>query len=405
MHSNQNVPISPYRWVVVAIMWSTIFIAVTAQFQVAALAFKIIPELNLTSGNYAMVLAAPMLPAVLFSIGAGALADRFGVKKVVAVSFVFSIIGVYFRYIPNSFFGYFSLMFLSGLTPALLNANVSKLLGAWFPREQISTALGIYFTAAGVGMTVALAASALFPTAKSAYITAGIAMFAIWILWLVFIKDKPEGAPELPTMPVLKYIGVAASSRNIWLAGLALMCFMGANMAFVGFLPNALSQVRGINPSQAGVMTSIVTLGVILGNMIGPVMSARVGRIKPFLAPAALLGAVVMYCSWIAPGTSVWLLLFATGALMGISTPLLMAFPMLLPEIGPVYAGSAGGLMATLQLIGAFFIPSFIIAPIAGDNYTLLFALASLFLALLGVVSLFLPELGTRAVGRGKNKT
>ena len=397
MQNNQNVSVSSYRWVVLAIMWLTMFIAIVAQFQVAALSFQIIPELNITPANFAMLLTAPMLPAVLFALAAGALADRFGVKKVVAVSFVFSIVGTTFRYIPDSFLGFFILMFLAGLTPALLNANAPKLLGAWFPREKVGTALGIYFTAIGFGTTVALATTALFPTAKSAYITAGIIMVVIGGLWLVFVKNRPEGVPEPPAMPALEYIGVAARSRNVWLTGLALMCFMGANVSFLGFLPEALTQVHGISSAQAGLMAAMVPVGIILGNMIGPIMSAHIGRIKPFLAPIAFLGAIVTYLSWITPGIGIWPMLFATGFLMGVGPPLLMSFPMLLPEIGPVYAGSAGGIIATLQLIGGFFIPSFIIAPIAGYNFTLLFALAAVTMALMGVVALFLPELGAKA--------
>lgn len=80
-----------------------------------------------------------------------------------------------------------------------------------------------------------------------------------------------------------------------------------------------------------------------------------------------------------------------------------MAFPMLLPEIGPAYAETAGGMIATLQLLGAFIIPAFIITPLAGTNFSMLFGLSSLFYALLGVVSLFLPELGAKARAKAKN--
>lgn len=105
-----------------------------------------------------------------------------------------------------------------------------------------------------------------------------------------------------------------------------------------------------------------------------------------------------MYAAWIVPtGAVMWVTLFVLGIFMGISSPLLMTFPMLLPEIGPAYAGTAGGMIATLQLLGAFIIPAFIITPLAGSNFSMLFGLSSLFFLLLGVVSLFLPELGSKA--------
>lgn len=390
--------LSPYRWVILTIMWSAVFIGLAAQFQVAALAYKIIPAFKLTSGQYSMILTAPMLAGVCFSFAAGALADRFGVKRVVAVGFAFSVIGVFFRYAAHNFWEMFVLMFLAGICPGLLNANASKLLGAWFPREQMNTAMGIYFSASGVGMSVGLATSALFPTTKSAFVTAGFAMLVIWILWMAFIKVKPEGAPCLPAMPVTGYIKVAARSRNVWLVGLALMFLMGSSMVFSGFLPNALNKVHGMSPVAAGFMTSIVTFGTIVGSIAGPFLSDRLGKIKPFITPVAVLGAIAGYGSWVLPqgaGMSTMLAIF--GIFLGICTPLLMAFPMLLPEIGPVYAGSAGGIIGTLQVIGAVFIPSFIVAPLAGQNYNLFFALGSLSFLMVGVVSLPLPELGAGA--------
>ena len=403
MNHSPKEMLSPYRWVILAIMWATTFIAIASQFQLAALAYKIIPEFNLSSGQFAMVLTAPMLPAVLLSLAAGALADRFGVKNIVSIGFAFSVVGVYFRYAATNFGELFILMFFSGLCPALLNANAAKLLGAWFPREKMGTAMGIYFSSSGAGIGVALATTALFPSTKSAFITAGLVTLVVWILWMLLVKAKPEGIPDLPVMPVSKYIGVVASSRNIWLVGVALMFFMGANMTISGFLPNALNEVRGINPITAGFMASIVTFGTVLGSIVGPAVSDRIGRIKPFLAPVAVLGAIVMYLAWLAPqGASMWVLLGVLGILMGVSSPLFMSFPMLLPEIGPAYAGTAGGLIATLQLMGAVIIPSFIIAPIAGQNYDMLFALGSVSLLLVGIVAVFLPELGSKAVAKTK---
>jgi len=389
---------APYRWVILMVMWFSTFIGCLTQFQVAALAFKIIPALHLSSPQFALIMSAPMLPAVLLSLAAGSLADRFGVKRVVTVGFAFSVVGVYFRYAATNFTTLFILMILAGLSSALLNANAAKLLGAWFPMEKMGTAMGLYFSSAATGITVALATSALFPSTKSAFVTAGIFMLAVWIAWMALIKAKPEGAPEMPVMPVSKYLGVVAKSKNVWLVGLGLMFFMGSNMAFSGFLPNALNAVRGVDPVTAGLLASIVTIGTMLGAIVGPAMSDRVGRIKPFLAPVCILGAITMYVAWIVPtGAIMWATLFSLGILMGISSPLLMAFPMLLPEIGPAYAGTAGGMIATLQLLGAFIIPAFIITPLAGSNFSLLFSLSSLFFLLLGVVSLFLPELGAKA--------
>ena len=398
MKDNASPVISPYRWVILFIMWCSLFIGLAAQFQIAGLAYKIIPEFKLTPAQFSLVLTAPMLAGVCFSFAAGALADKFGVKQVVAIGFIFSIAGSLFRYAAHDFWELFVLMFLAGICPGFLNANVSKLLGAWFPKEQVGTAMGIYLSAMGVGITAALATSAFFPTTKSAFVTAGILMALVWVFWIILIKPKPQGAPDLPVMPVTRYIGVAAKSKNVWLAGLALLFFMGNSMAFSGFLSNALNEAKGINPVTAGFLASLVTFGTIVGSIIGPILSGRIGRIKGFLIPVATAGAVTGYAAWVVPqGTGMAALLVLFGVLSGMCSPLLMSFPMLLPEIGPVYAGSAGGIVGTLQVIGAVFIPSFILTPIAGHNYNLFFALGSVCFLLVGIVTLLLPELGVKA--------
>ena len=45
-----------------------------------------------------------------------------------------------------------------------------------------------------------------------------------------------------------------------------------------------------------------------------------------------------------------------------------MSLRIILPEIGPVSAGSAGGVISTLQTAEAFVISSYIILPLAGKN-------------------------------------
>ena len=276
------------------------FCRVVPQFQISALAYRIIPELDLSARQFS-TLTAPMLPGVLFSLVAGLLADKFGVKRVVTIGFIISIIGVYFRFAADNFLELFILMFLSGISITLLNANAAKLLGLWFPKEQLGTAMGLYFTATGVGITFSLATSPLFPTTKSAFLTAAYVMIGVWIAWIVLMRVKPEGSPDLPVMPVVKYLGVVVKACRIWPVGITLMLLMAVNMAVSGFLPTALIETKGIEPVKAGFITSLFSFGTILGSILIPFLSDWVGRKKPFLGPIAFLGAVCLYLAWIAP--------------------------------------------------------------------------------------------------------
>jgi cyanate permease len=190
-----------------------------------------------------------------------------------------------------------------------------------------------------------------------------------------------------------------------WLTGVGMFFVMGSGMVFTSFLPNVLHDLRGIDPVRAGFYGSVVTLGGILGSFLGPVICSRMGFMKPYLILVGVLGAAAIFWSWQLPiGAAIVIALMVAGFLQNAILPLFLSMPMLLPEIGPRYAGSAGGIISTLQVIGAVALPTFVITPLAGSSANILFGLAAVCLALISIPVLFLPELGSRALAaRGSN--
>ncbi len=306
-----------YRWVILIISMLAGFIGSYAQFQLPALAYKLIPNLNLSSSQFAALMSGPMTGSLFLCILGGALADRFGVKKVVAAGLVLSVIGCTFRYAVTSFWPFLIMTVLAGLASGLLIGNLAKLFGAWFPPEQ-----------------------------------------------------------------------------------------MGTIMTFSSFLPNVLRDLWSINEKTANWYGSLPTFGGIFGCFLGPMLCNRIGFMKPYLIVVGLLGAVATFWSWQMPiGSAIVVALIVAGFIQYSVQPLISALPMLLPEIGPVYAGSAGGIIATIQVLGAVVLPTFVITPLAGSNVTMLFGLAALSMALMIIPASLLPELGRRALeARGGSK-
>jgi len=391
--------LSPYRWVILVVAMLAGFIGSYAQFQLPPLAYKLIPALHISSSQFAALMGGPMTGAIFVCILGGILIDRYSVKNVITVSLVLAVIGCTFRYAVTSFWPFFFFTILAGLASALLTSSLSKLFGAWFPQSQMGTILGVYMISPTLGMFSGTATTALFPSEASAFIFSGIACLAILILWMICARNKPEGAPDMPVLPVTQYLGKAARSTSTWLAGLCLFFVMGALMTFNDFLPNVLHDLQGISPRKAGFYSSLAALGSVFGSFMGPVICNRVGVMKRYLVIISLLGAVCVFWSWQLPvGPASVIALFIAGFLLSAIMPPIFSLPMLLPEIGPIYAGSAGGIIATLQVLGAVLVPTFIITPLAGPNSTILFGLAALCLVLVILPALFLPELGSRAL-------
>jgi nitrate/nitrite transporter NarK len=389
----------PYRWVILAVAMLAGFIGSYAQFQLPPLAYKLMPALHLSASQFAALMGGPMTGAIFISILGGTLADRYGVKHVVTVGLVLAVIGCTFRYAATSFWPFFILTILAGLASALLNGNLAKLFGAWFPPDQMGTVMGIFLISPMLAGFLGTATTALFPSDASAFIFSGVACLVILLFWLILARNKPDGAPDLPILPAARYLSKAARSRSIWLAGMCVFFVMGSTMTFATFLPNVLQTLRGIGPVQAGFYGSLSTFGGAFGCFLGPVICNRMGFMKPYLVIAGLLGAAAAFWSWQQPvGSAIVMALIITGFLQSAVTPLIQSLPMLLPEVGPVYAGSAGGIIATLMVLGAVVVPTFVITPLAGSNVTVLFGLAALCFALLIIPVLFLPELGSRAL-------
>jgi MFS family permease len=345
-------------------------------------------------------MGGPLTGSLFICLIGGSLGDRYGVKKVVTFGLVLAVIGCTFRYAATSFWPFFFMAILAGLASGLLVANIAKLFGAWFAPDQMGTLMGAYMVSPMLAGTLATAVTPYFPSEKSAFISSGVACLIILILWLIFAKNKPAGAPDQPSLPVTRYIGIAARSRAIWLAGFCSLFVMGSMMTFTGFLPKVLGAMPGIDRKLAASWGSLPNLGGIFGCFIGPLVCRRMGVMKPYLIAVSLLGAIITFWSWQLPvgGGLSFAALMLSGALQSAILPVIMTLPVLLPEIGPIYAGSAGGIITTLQVLGGVVVPSYVITRIAGSNPTHLFGLTAVCCALIALPTLFLPELGSKAL-------
>jgi NNP family nitrate/nitrite transporter-like MFS transporter len=390
--------VQPFRWIILLIIALVQIALNILQFQIAGLAGRLIPALHLQPSQFAMVLAAPMLTAALFGIPAGALADRFGVKAAIAVGLIIATISSFGRIGSGDFGVLFAWMFTLGFGTAAINANAAKILGAWFPRQQMGAVMGVYVAGASAGIAIAQATSALFPTIDGAFMASGLLMVIALALWLLFARSKPAGVPDVPGHPVMEYLGVAAKNKYIWFGAIAMLFFMGSWVAQTGNLPNALVQSKGVSPVLAGLTASSMSLAFIVGTAIGPLFARKLGMIRPLMAPMAVLSAICSYLAWIFPfGVLTWTMLVLTGFLLGMAVPLVMSLPMLLPELGPAYAGSAGGIISMFQMGGAFIVPSYAIMLLAGSNTNLSFLYISIGYLFFGVILLLIPELGLKA--------
>lgn len=256
--------------------------------------------------------------------------------------------------------------------------------------------MSILLAASTVAMALGMGTTGFFPTINLAFIFAAILTIISTFLWLVFIKGSQKSEAEaLPAVSnsIAESLKVVVRSKFVWVVGFCLLGILACNVAISSFLPTALVG-RGIDAITAGGYASIYLIGGLFGCIGSPIVVAKVGKMKPIMFILSMITAIGAAFAWNAPtGLFLGACLFVTGAAISGLMPLLMSIPIQLPEIGPEYAGTAGGFTATLQLLGAVIVPTYIITPIANSNMNLFFLLAGLCMVIVGALVLFLPEL------------
>ena len=380
-----------------------LFVPNYAQYQLSPLAYLVMPAFELDSAQFSMLFSAAMIPGILLSMVAGLLCDRFGAKRVVGIAGAVSVVALVARVFASDFGTLFACMALAGVLATFLNANIAKIMGSWFPPDKVGLAVGIGLAGATLSMAVGMGTSALFSSLEAVFtFTAVIAVAALAIWWLLF-KDGPrstqpaslsDGSATPKTQPSLvDCLKVVLKSRNVWLVGVALGMDMAATMCILTFLPQVLQSTRGFDPTVAGALSSVVTFGNLAGSIFAPLIYARVGRFKMMVTMLAAMAAAGTAFAWQLPEGPVMLAcFFLTGFSLGGLLAMLVSAIVLLPEIGPVYAGTAGGVGATLQLLDAVVIPSYVLAPILGTNYPVFYGIAGALCLVAGACALALPN-------------
>lgn len=397
MDEKQLPKLSSYRWVILAIAAGLDAVSNYIQFQVSTLAVQIMPSLHISPAQLQSLGMAPMLIAVFLSIPAGSLADKFGPKKIVSIGLIISIIGSFGRLIATNFASMMIMLLLFGVYMALLNANTLKLFGTWF-KQDTNIAMGVFFASASVGIILTRITSPMYPSLKSAYTVSSFILLLLAVSWMLFVKDTPKGE-EVPQSQIqqgksestIEFFKAAARSKKTWIVAISVGIGMGASEAFSTIMPTAFA-ARGMSSVAGNSVAAIATVGSLCGSLFGPAIIGKAKKAKPLMIMATLLAGFLMAITWFIPLGAPLTIGLVVGGLLGATTgPLMQALPITFPEIGPKYAGSAGGLIGTVSLLFSYCVPV-IISMIAGRNYMLTFIIQGIVMMLTSIFMAILPD-------------
>ena len=378
-----------------ALLFAAQFVGNYGDNQLMAIPARIYAAFNLTDMQFSSLATAPMLPAIFLSIVIGLLVDRFGIPKIVGLWLIFAAAGFILRLFAQNYPVMLIAMALSGCGCMIVNANIAKLASALYPMDKVSKVVGILMAGSNAASALAFATTSLIPSLRVVFLIPAVASVAAAALWLIFANEslftenRSEEEHEESGASIVSSLRLCFRSRSLWLAGLTLFLILGSSMVLTNFHVTALTTLKGYSEAMAGSFNSVLMIGAIIGSIVLPIFVTK----KPTKAPLMvfimlLISAATAYGMIALPAAGIYICSFVNGALRSGIIASLMMTPVLLKEIGPKNAGTAGGFIITLQLLGCVIVPTYIVVPLGGGSLTLYFILASVCMLLAAFVCL-----------------
>ena len=313
------------KWLVFTIMCLAYMPGSYAQYQLSVFAPELIQSFGLTTSQFSSLFTAPMIVAIFLSFVGGMISDKVGSKKVINISFVIAGIGMIGRVFANSYMPFFLCMALTGFSNMFVNINASKITASWFEQEKLGILMGIFAFCGQLPGAFATATTAvLFDSRTSAFIVSAIFCISVFVLWLLFVKDRPEDTMEerekidQENQPSIgDSLKVVLSNKGIWLVSICIMMILGSTVTLSTFMPVALQTMYGIDLKVCGTIASMLTLGNCIGSITGPIVFSKIKNVKVFVSGAAVLSFAGIIMCWRFPSIFVLhILVLYTGIVL-----------------------------------------------------------------------------------------
>ena len=265
-------------------------------------------DLGLSYQDMGLIAGVLALTWGIAAVVAGRLSDLIGYKRVlVTTTIVFSVL------VASSGLatGLFTLLLIRGLMGlaegGFVPASIVATVRAAKP-TRVGTMVGIQQMAMPlVGLflapLIAIGLLKVLPSWEWVFAVVAIPGFIVAYLFARTLKNPSEGAtierarpaatPRTSFRDILISFREVLRYRNVVFATLGMLAFFSSLHTLSTFMPSYLTDHMGLSGEQMGLVFSSLGVGGVIGMVVVPAISDRLGR-KPVMAAAMLLGVAVL---------------------------------------------------------------------------------------------------------------
>lgn len=317
-------------------------------------------QMGLGQGQVSLLLAMPVLVGALGRIVVGALADRWGGRRVFALVLLAGIPAVLLVMLAGVLANYPLMLFAAFLlgVPGTIFAAGIPFSSAWFPAARRGFANGVF----GMGMIGTAVAAYFTPRLLRwiGYVPTHLLVVALMVVMALVVwfamRDSPTWTPS--RQPLVPKVRGALKLPVTWQMSFLYAIVFGGFVAFSTYLPKYLMTIypNEVDPVGAGTRTAMFAVAAVVARPIGGVLADRVG---PKLVSLVSLAGIVATAyivgqqppEGIVTGTVFLLMAAAMGLGMG------GVFAWVGPSTPPDKVGAVTGVVAAAGGLGGYFPP------------------------------------------------
>lgn len=355
--------VSKYRWVILLVIFPIIISTEMMWLSLAPVSSMAKNFYGVSSMSIDMLSISYMIMFIIFSIPASWVVDRFGYRySLIIGALLTAVFGVVRAVFADNFTIVIIAQFIIAIgQPFLLNIS-TKVPANWFPVNERSTAAGILTMAQYVGFAVPmLLTPALAEERGIPYVLKIFAIIAVIaaVICILFTKEKPRVTPPGPiaSKEKLSFSSVRKILTNKAYLAVLMICFISIGIFnTVLTLLESILAPHGITSAKAGVIGAIFVISGVIGAVLIPLISDKVGvRIQFFMGSTIILIPVYLGFTFV----NSYILLTVMAAIAGFT---IMGVAPILFQHGsevayPIQEGTSLGIILLMgQISGVLFV-------------------------------------------------
>lgn len=331
----------------------------------------IIHDLGLSLSQWGWVQSAFILSYGLMQIPMGALGDRFGHRKILAVIVLWWSLFTAFTGLAGGLASLLVIRFMFGIGEAGSSPCSTGVISRWFEKGEVGKAQGYVWAASRMGG--ALTPFIVIPVMmwvgwRAAFYLLG-ALGIIWaVVWYWYYRNPGETSQISLTSQTSTTSATSKSSidwglllrsRQVWLLCGMYFFYAFGSWFFFSWFPTFMELGRGFDKSELTYAVAVPFVMSMIGNIAGGYLTDRlsrkygikVGR-KALGSTSLALSAVCMFFAAFIPGKmAVFVFLSLCFGIFDLMLPSAWA---LCIDLGKQHAGTLSGAMNTAGNIGGF---------------------------------------------------